>query len=405
MLSFPDSDQVLCEYEGDSDYTAGILTRTFVYGPGIDEPVRMSIMPKMDINGDGNSTMADVYIMRNTWLLRGQDTGFDSQADLNHDGVVNNIDADILAGNWKVVLQNAARYYYHFDGLGSVVALSDKNGQTVETYKYSVFGDTAIYSASGRRLAASAVGNVYFFTARRHDTETGLYHYRARIYSPHLGRFLQSDPIGYADGINWYLYCGNNPIVYLDPFGLCAESGNWWDYTKQSGKQLIISDYAGDPTLAGTIGQVAMGVFGVDVHADVLDIAETVHHWEWRWGKAGELALEVASLFPIVGVAKYGDEAVSLTKKAARRSAMRAADVPVSKPLKAIDAKQGSTIQHIVEDVNGNKKVLTHHASDSKHPNPHWHTGEPKMTPQGDLRKTGGGLYKYENGTTVEYQE
>jgi RHS repeat-associated protein len=222
-VSFPNGDQVLCEYEGDSDYTAGILTRTFVYGPGIDEPVRMSIMPKMDIDGDGNSTMADVDIMRNTWLLRGQDTGFDSRADLNHDGVVNNIDADILAGNWKVVRQNAARYYYHFDGLGSVTALSDKDGQTVETYRYSVFGDTAIYNASGKRLAASAVGNVYCFTGRRLDTETGLYYYRARIYSPHLGRFLQSDPIGYEDSMCLYLYCENNPIIFVDPYGELPE--------------------------------------------------------------------------------------------------------------------------------------------------------------------------------------
>lgn len=102
-------------------------------------------MPKMDVNGDGSSTMADVIAMSATWLLHCEDVNFDDRADLNHDGVVNNIDADILAGNWKVIHQNAARYYYHFDGLGSVVALSDKNGQTVETYQYSVFGDTAVY--------------------------------------------------------------------------------------------------------------------------------------------------------------------------------------------------------------------------------------------------------------------
>lgn len=212
----------------DSNYTASAVcvpTRTFVYGPGIDEAVRMRIMPKMDIDDDGNSTMTDVYIMKDTWLLRGEDTGFDDRADLNHDGVVNNIDADILAGNWKVALQNAACYYYHYNGLGSVTAVSDKNGQIVETYKYSVFGDTAIYNASGKRLSASAVGNVYFFTGRRLDNETGLYYYRARMYSPHLGRFLQTDPSGYSDGINWYLYCGNNPIVLVDPLGLC-DSGS-----------------------------------------------------------------------------------------------------------------------------------------------------------------------------------
>jgi RHS repeat-associated protein len=63
------------------------------------------------------------------------------------------------------------------------------------------------------------VGNPYFFTGRRLDFETGLYYYRARMYSANLGRFLQTDPIGYADGINWYAYCGNNPVMFVDPTG------------------------------------------------------------------------------------------------------------------------------------------------------------------------------------------
>jgi RHS repeat-associated protein len=58
------------------------------------------------------------------------------------------------------------------------------------------------------------------FTGREYDKETGLYYYRARYYNPQIGRFLQTDPIGYGDGMNWYAYCGNNPIVWADPAGL-----------------------------------------------------------------------------------------------------------------------------------------------------------------------------------------
>jgi len=116
-------------------------------------------------------------------------------------------------------------YYYHYDGLGSVTNLTDSTGQTSESYSYDAFGKPS---------TTSTLGNRYMFTGREYDTETELYYYRARYYSPTLGRFLQRDQLGYFDDINLYRYCANNPINFLDPFGWDKEKPwlekgwEWW---------------------------------------------------------------------------------------------------------------------------------------------------------------------------------
>ena len=60
----------------------------------------------------------------------------------------------------------------------------------------------------------------FIFTGRRWDPETQIYFYRARYYSPPLGRFLSRDPIGYTDAMGLYEYVESNPVEYTDAFGL-----------------------------------------------------------------------------------------------------------------------------------------------------------------------------------------
>ncbi|MBY0577470.1 MAG: RHS repeat-associated core domain-containing protein, partial [Burkholderiales bacterium] len=97
------------------------------------------------------------------------------------------------------------------DALMSVTGISSHDGSPVWSADYTTFGDRLIgqTGTSANRLQ---------YTGRELDS-TGLYYYRARYYDPSIGRFLSEDPLGFAAGINFYAYVGNNPVNANDPSG------------------------------------------------------------------------------------------------------------------------------------------------------------------------------------------
>ncbi|MBP6014637.1 MAG: toxin C-terminal domain-containing protein [Alphaproteobacteria bacterium] len=102
-----------------------------------------------------------------------------------------------------------ARSYFHTNRQGSTIAMSADNGTIAEgPYTYDAYGN-----------GAPTTGVPFKYTGRRLDPETGFYFYRARYYSPALGRFLQPDPVGYDDQMNVYAYVGDDPLNVLDPTG------------------------------------------------------------------------------------------------------------------------------------------------------------------------------------------
>ena len=133
-----------------------------------------------------------------------------------------------------------AVFYYINDHLGTPRIIIDETGNIVWKGDYQPFGSVD--------AVVSDLGNNFRFAGQYYDSETGLHYNYHRYYDPVTGRYLRSDPIGLVGGINLYAYVQNNPIIFIDPYGL-----SWSDILPGIGTAILQGFQGG----AYAVGQAA----------------------------------------------------------------------------------------------------------------------------------------------------
>jgi RHS repeat-associated protein len=218
--------RVLETLSGDSTVLLGEgQLRSWVYGRGLDEPVLLL----QDLNQDGN------------------------------------------------FMGTHERLWYHTNALGSIVALTDEKGQLVEGYQYDPYGAHILYTPGANGVidwggddvlienGTSLLGNMYTYTAREWDAETGMLYYRSRYMHPEMGRFIQRDSIGiWGDPVglgNGYAYVGNQAFDAIDPVGT-------WTIKVRACLVVCLGGSIGVTSQGPTIGADAGLGLGIDVEVD-----------------------------------------------------------------------------------------------------------------------------------------
>lgn len=103
-------------------------------------------------------------------------------------------------------------HYYYNSHLGQPLKLFDKSGKTTWAARSQAFGETSV--------VVNEVENNLRFPGQYEDGESGLFYNYWRYYDAEVGRYLRSDPIGLAGGLNTYVYISANPLSDYDPYGL-----------------------------------------------------------------------------------------------------------------------------------------------------------------------------------------
>ena len=174
-------------------------------------------------NGQTVSFAYDPFNRRMTKVKEGKEQHFLYQGreeiGLIENGSIRQLKITSGGGGQSLALEfDDILYYPLCDIFNNSSCLLNTQGEIVEQYRYTAFGEEEISDAQGERIAQSA--NPWRYSCKRIDPDTNLVAFGLRDYDPALGRWLTPDPAEFEDGPNLYAYVHNRPLAYFDEYGL-----------------------------------------------------------------------------------------------------------------------------------------------------------------------------------------
>ncbi|MFL6600225.1 MAG: RHS repeat-associated core domain-containing protein [Steroidobacteraceae bacterium] len=197
----------------------------------------------------------------------------------------------------------SSRRYLHSNHQGSIIAVTDSSGRTLAVNQYDPYGVRNPLN-QGR----------FQYTGQAYIPELGLYYYKARMYNSALGRFMQTDPVGYKDDLNLYAYVGNDPLDRADPTGTEAADALWLQRTQA----LIAGSRTDTGPVSESLGTTGTVVSGATVAGSVATVAT-------RSEKVASVTERVAKAGDVITAAKAASELAAGKPEEALKTATAAA--------------------------------------------------------------------------------